>query len=149
MSWLTGERALALALAAIGLLFALEARELTYMDEFAPGAGFLPLWLGLILFALVVGFLITARKPKAEQDTLRRSERKVVAVTVGLVACVALIDWVGFASAIAAYILYLTRWVEGRRWGLSVGLAATTTLGLYLVFHLWLGVPLPMGPWGF
>lgn len=150
MSWLTGERVLALALAGLGFLFALEARELNYMDEFAPGAGFLPLWLGLILVALVIGFILTTRTPKkVDDETAPRSGRKVIAVSAGLAACVALIDWIGFAAAIAAYLLYLTRWVEGRRWVLSIALAAGTTLGLYLVFRVWLGVPLPRGPWGF
>lgn len=149
MSWLTGERVLAAAFAALGLLFALEARELKYMDEFAPGAGFLPFWLGLILLALAIGFILTTRAPKAQPETPPRSGRKVLAVSAGLVACVALIDWLGFAVAIAAYLLYLMRGVERRSWGLSVGLAAGTTLALYLVFQLWLGVPLPRGPWGF
>lgn len=149
MRWLTGERALAGAFAALGLLFALQARDLNYMDEFAPGAGFLPFWLGLILLALAIGFLLTARGPKAEEAAAPRAGRKVLAVSVGLAASVALIDWLGFAVAVSAYLLYLMRGVEGRSWGLSVGLAAGTTLGIYLVFRLWLGVPLPQGPWGF
>ena len=148
MSWLTGERILAIGFAAFGLLLALQARDLEYMGEFAPGAGFLPLWLGLILFALVIGHLVTTRKSVGERSA-SGSGRKVYAVAAGLAACVALINWLGFAAAIAAYLLYLTRWVERRSWGLSAGLAAITTLILYLVFRLWLGVPLPRGPWGF
>ena len=148
MNWLTGERILASAFAAFGLLFVLEARHLEYMGEFAPGAGFLPFWLGLILVALVIGHLVTTRKEVAER-TESSSGRKVLAVSAGLAACVALISWLGFAAAIAAYLLYLARWVERRSWALSVGLAIITTLILYLVFRLWLGVPLPRGPWGF
>jgi hypothetical protein len=148
MSWLTGERVLAMAFAVFGLLFTLKARDLDYMGEFAPGAGFLPFWLGLILFALVIGHLVATRASTG-QPSASGSGRKVFAVSAGLAACVGLINWIGFAVAIAAYLLYLARWVERRSWGLSVGLAAVTTLSLYLIFRLWLGVPLPRGPWGF
>lgn len=148
MSWLTGERILAVAFAVFGLLFTLEARNLDYMGEFAPGAGFLPLWLGLILFALVIGYLVTTRKSTGEPSE-SSSGRKVFAVSAGLAACVGLINWIGFAAAIAAYLLYLLRWVERRSWALSAGLAVGTTLSLYLIFRVWLGVPLPRGPWGF
>lgn len=149
MSWLTGERALAAVFAAIGITFALEARELNYMDEFAPGAGFLPFWLGLLLLALVIGFLLTTRAPNAADMVSHRLTRKVFAVGAGLAACVALVEFLGFVVAISAYLLYLTRWIEECRWGLSIGLAAGTTLVIHVVFRMWLSVPLPVGPWGF
>ena len=149
MSWLTGARILAMGFAAFGLLFVLEARDLEYMGEFAPGAGFLPFWLGLILFALVIAYLVSTREAAAAERPVSSPGGKVVAVSAGLGACVALISWVGFAAAIAAYLLYLIRWVERRSWGLSTGVAVITTLILYLVFRVWLGVPLPRGPWGF
>jgi hypothetical protein len=148
MRWLTGERLLATAFAVLGLIFAVKAVELKYMDEFAPGAGFLPFWLALILVALVVGFLVSTRAAK-QMETAPPVGRKVLAVSAGLVACVALIEWLGFAVAIAAYILYLLRGVERRSWASAVWLAAGTTSALYLIFKVWLAVPLPQGPWGF
>lgn len=149
MTWLTGERALAVAFAALGVLFAVNARELRYMDEFAPGAGFLPFWLGLLLVGLVIVFVFKTRAPKADKEAPLRENRKVLVVTAGLAACVALIDWLGFAVPMAAYLLYLTRGVDRRGWGSSIALSVSTTLCLYLVFRMWLGVPLPKGPWGF
>src|SRR5688500_20324329 len=118
MRLLTGERLLATAFALLGLLFAVKAVELKYMDEFAPGAGFLPFWLALILVALVVGFLVSTRSAKP-MEMAPPVGRKVLAVSAGLVACVALIEWLGFAVALAAYILYLLRSVgsEERRVG--------------------------------
>lgn len=149
MSGRSGERVLAILFGFLGLGFAVKARELTYMDEFAPGAGFLPFWLGLVLVALAVGFLFTARAPAAESYAGPVSARKVAAVAVGLGVCVAVIGWLGFAASIAAYLLYLVRGVERRGWGLSAAVALGTTAGLYVVFQVWLKVPLPRGPWGF
>lgn len=149
MNRLTGERVLGIAFAAAGLIFAFKARELNYMGEFAPGAGFLPFWLGLALAALAIGFLFTTRTPQAEQRVDSTSGRKVVAVSAGLIACVALLEWCGFAVALFAYLVYLVRGVERRGRAFSIALALGTTLALELVFGVWLGVPLPRGPWGF
>ncbi len=147
---MSGERVLAGLFGLFGLFFAVEARDLTYMDEFAPGAGFLPFWLGLLLVALVIGFLFTTRPAGPSGDGVAPVDRrKVAAVALGLVACIAAIEWLGFAVSIAAYLLYLVRAVERRGWGLSAGVAVGTTLGLYLIFQAWLKVPLPRGPWGF
>lgn len=145
-----GERILAALFGLFGLFFAVKARDLTYMTEFAPGAGFLPFWLGVLLVALVAGFLLTTRAAGPAGDgATPLDRRKVAAVSMGLVACIAVIGWLGFAASIAAYLLYLLRAVERRGWGLSAGVALGTTLGLYLVFQAWLKVPLPRGPWGF
>lgn len=157
----SGERILAAAFGLAGLLFAAKARDLTYMDEFAPGAGFLPFWLGLVLVALVAAFLLTTRAPGARgvhatggaPDTggapAPVSARKVAAVAAGLGACIVLIGWLGFAVSSALFLLFLLRGVERRRWGVSSGVALGTTAGLYLIFQTWLKVPLPRGPWGF
>lgn len=148
--WLTGERILAAAFGVMAVLFAAKAGDLKYMDEFAPGAGFLPFWLGMILAALVVVFLLSARATAAEEKAAAsRAPRKVFAVSAGLVACVALIETLGFALGIAAFVVYLVRWIERRSWVSAIGLAAGTALMLYLIFRAWLSVPLPQGPWGF
>lgn len=147
---MSGERVLAGLFGLLGLFFALGARDLSYMEDSVPGAGFLPFWLGLVLAALVVGFLLTSHraKPSGGADA-PVDRRKVGAVALGLVACIAVIGTLGFTLSIAAYLFYLVRLVERRGWGLSAGVALGTTLGLYLVFQAWLKVPLPRGPWGF
>ncbi|HEX7125118.1 MAG TPA: tripartite tricarboxylate transporter TctB family protein [Thermodesulfobacteriota bacterium] len=150
---MSGERVLAGLFGLVGLFFALEARDLSYMEESVPGAGFLPFWLGLLLVALVAGFLFTTRPAKPAGDGASgpspADRRKVAAVSLGLVACIAAIGELGFTASIAAYLLFLARAVERRGWGLSAGVALGATLGLYLIFQAWLKVPLPRGPWGF
>ena len=56
MAW--GERILAAAIGLFGLVWIVQASKLSYWGEFAPGSGFLPLWLGIALVALVVIFLV-------------------------------------------------------------------------------------------
>src|SRR5262245_18771940 len=48
-----------LGLAAVGIFVIQQARSLTYRDEFGPGPGLLPFWLGILLTALAVGLVIS------------------------------------------------------------------------------------------
>lgn len=145
-----GEQVLAAAFGLFGVVWILESRDLAYMDEFAPGAGFLPFWLGVALAALAAAVLVAGRrKAGGREGPLERGRpRKVVAISAGLFLCSALVGWLGFALPVAAYLVFLVRGVERRSWTASVGLAAGATAGLFLVFRVWLGVPLPRGPWG-
>ena len=68
---------------------------------------------------------------------------------LGLVACVAVIEWAGFVVAVGLYLLYLLRFVEREPWPTSLGVAVVVVAVLFAIFRLWLKVPLPKGPWGF
>jgi hypothetical protein len=148
-----GERLLAAAFGLLGLVWVWRSRELTYMDEFAPGAGFLPFWLGVILVGLVALYLVTARREPAARESaapaLPANPRKVTAVAAGLLACIAAIGPLGLAVPLALYLLYLVRLVERRRLPVALGVALGTTVAILVVFGVWLKVPLPRGPWGF
>jgi hypothetical protein len=145
---LRGERLLAGAFGLLGLVWVFRSRELTYMDEFAPGAGFLPFWLGVILVGLVAIYLFTARREPAARAPAA-NPGKVAAVAAGLLACIAAIGWLGLAVPVALYLLYLVGLVERRRLPVALGVALGTTAAILLVFRVWLQVPLPRGPWGF
>lgn len=129
------------------------ALGLPYMGDFAPGSGFLPLWLAAILFVLVVVFVFRRVRGGAlaelETHSVDGSGRRPALVTAGLVACVAVIDWIGFVVAITLYIAFLVRVVEGYRWRTAAMLSLGTSLTLWALFKLWLRVPLPSGPLGF
>jgi hypothetical protein len=38
------------------------------------------------------------------------------------------------------------RATDPQRWTVALGVAALTAIGSYVVFAIWLGVPLPRGP---
>ena len=131
-----------------GVLWIATALGLPYMGDYAPGSGFLPFWLGVCLLVLsavhVVSCLRTqsARMPAGHWG-------KVVAVTLGLVVCVAVIEVLGFVVAVGVYLLFLLRAVEKESWRTSFGVSAGTVVVLFGLFRMWLHVPLPKGPWGF
>lgn len=154
----TGERLVAVGFGLLGALWVWGATGLPYTDDFAPGAGFLPFWLGLLLMALAVLVLVAGRSAPASSPppaaapappAAAASARKVAPVAVGLLACIALIKPLGTAVPLAAYLFYLIRIVERRGLPLALAVALGTSLGIVVVFGRWLSVPLPRGPWGF
>lgn len=148
-----GERLLGAAFGALGVFWIFESLDLTYMGEFAPGSGFLPLWLGIALVLLAAMFLIRTHGQRPDPDSAAtfnyRFRQRTVPITLGLFACVAAIGWLGFGVAIAVYLILLIRLVEHHSWRMALAIGLGTAIGLHLVFQSWLGVPLPEGPWGF
>jgi hypothetical protein len=149
---LTGDRILALAFGLFGVVWIVEARKLAYWSDFAPGSGFLPYWLGVVIVALAVFQLVQSfRAPAAAaagEGAPRRTAR-VGLIVGGLFLCLAALPWVGFPVAIAAYLAYLVGFVERRPIGDVLLVAFGASLALWLIFKVWLRVPLPVGPWGF
>ncbi len=131
-----------------GVLWIASASGLTYMGDFAPGSGFLPLWLGAGLVALSAVHVLSCLRTQAAHMPASHG-RKVLAVALGLMVCVAVIEPLGFVVAVGAYLLFLLRVVEKETWRTSLGVTAGAVGVLFALFHVWLQVPLPKGPWGF
>ncbi len=153
-----GDRLLGAAFGALGLLWVVKSLDLDYMGDFAPGAGFLPFWLGTALAVLSVIFLVKPRKAvpddsKAEPPDAAAAPpgawRKTLSILIGLSVCVGTIGWLGFVVPVSALLLFLVKFVERRSWRAAIAVSAGTTAGLFVVFSTWLGVPFPKGPWGF
>ena len=147
MRW-RGEIVAGLLCGLFAVLWIATALGLPYMGDYAPGSGFLPLWLGVCLLVLSTIHVVSCvRSPAA--DTPAGHWRKVVAVTLGLVVCVAVIEPLGFVVAVGAYLLFLLRGVEKEPWRTSLGVTVGAIAVLFGLFRVWLHVPLPKGPWGF
>ena len=143
-----GEIVAGLVCALFAALWIATALGLPYLGDYAPGSGFLPLWLGVCLLMLSALYIVTSlRAPAAAAPA--GHWRKVVAVTLGLIVCVAVIETLGFVVAVAGYLLFLLRVVEKESWKTSLGVSAGTIAVLFGLFRVWLHVPLPKGPWGF
>ncbi|MGQ0663375.1 MAG: tripartite tricarboxylate transporter TctB family protein [Pseudomonadota bacterium] len=148
---LTGERIVGAMFGLLGLLWIVKSFELHYMDEFAPGSGFLPFWLGVAIAAFAAMFLYSTRgEPAATADpSPPGGARKVAVIALGLFVCVVAMEWLGFVVPIALYLLFLVGVVERRGVAVAAGTALGTPLALFLIFKVFLRVPLPIGPWGF
>lgn len=148
-----GERVIGLFLALFGALWIGESLRLPYASGFAPGSGFLPLWLGAILIGLACllvyrSFASVTHAP-TEEPISRRALGRIAPVVVGLALAVAAVEWIGFVVAVTVYLAFLVRVMERRPWSAAIVFSAATAAALFLIFKVWLRVPLPMGPWGF
>ena len=143
-----GEVVAGLACGLFAVLWIATALGLPYMGEYAPGSGFLPLWLGVCLLVLSTIHVASCLRAPAVAVPVGNG-RKVVAVLLGLVVCVAVIEPVGFVVAVGTYLLFLLRIVEREPWRTSIGVSVVVVAVLFGLFRLWLKVPLPKGPWGF
>jgi hypothetical protein len=146
---LTGERIFAALIGLFGVVWIAQSRHLTYWSDFAPGSGFLPIWLGVVLVALVAIQLVVSFRDPAPPAAAPSRPRHVGAIALGLVVCIALLEWLGFVGSVTLYLAFLIGWIERRRPVETLGVSLGTAIVLWLIFKAWLKVPFPEGPWGF
>jgi hypothetical protein len=136
-----GELGLALFFAAVGGLWIFRAARMPLWEGFAPDSGFLPLLYGILLSALALaaaGQILTAGDAGPTQEF-----RKPLLVLAILIATVSALPIAGFAVSVFALLFLLYAVVERLPWLSAALVSAATTAVLYLVFKVWLSVPLP------
>jgi len=137
-----------------GLFAVTQAAQLDYWSPFGPGSGFIPLWASIVLtgggILLLIQSLLKRQagvKPPAP-DRLRRflAVASVAALTAGAAV---LMDYLGFSISIFLFVLLMVGAIGKHRWHVSLTTAALTAASFYVVFAVWLQVPLPKGLMGF
>jgi hypothetical protein len=144
-----GEIGLALLFAAIGAVWVVVGADLPLWEGFAPQTGFLPLIYGAALLvlsgAIIVSLVLEGDTQSEERDPLGKPLLVLAAVAAAVIG----LNAAGFAIAIFLLMLFLFAAVERLPILASVLVSGLTTGALVLLFRGWLGVPLPVGPWGF
>src|SRR5262245_32551559 len=134
-----------LAFAAVALY---EAGKLPFGAARTPGPGFVPWWtaagLGLLAFGLV-GQAISAR-PRAGGAGDGPPIAGVGGLVAALAAYVGLLELVGYPLCTFGLVVFMLRVVTPQRWTVALGVAALAAVGSFLLFAVWLKVPLPPGP---
>jgi putative tricarboxylic transport membrane protein len=136
--------AVTLAFAAVALY---ESSKLPFGTVRSPGQGFFPWWTGAVLALLALGLLVQTLvfPSKAARENSGRIA-KVAALLVALAAYTFLLDLLGYPLCTFLLVLFMLRATDPRGWTVALGMAAIAALGSYVVFALWLKVPLPRGP---
>ena len=121
---------------------------------FGPGAGFLPLWLGVLLALLSILLIVNAfRRPVVPaMKPIFPSGRTLLrlgAVIAGLTVYILTLEVLGFLVGTGLLTAYLLGFVEREKWYTTILVAALNSAGLYLVFQVLLGVNLPANRFGF
>jgi len=127
---------------------------LPYGSARDPGPGFLPLWLGIILGAMSLGLILkTVREKQAGKiigDILAKEVRwdKVALILLALILYGYLMDFCGFLVITLFFIAFLLRFIDPQPWKSVIGWALAGSLGVYIIFEVWLKLRLPKGFWG-
>ena len=137
--------------AAVALVFgvtaAYESTKLPFGTIHSPGPGFFPWWTSILIVFLALVLLVqllTSRLATAQEGFGRIT--KVVALLIVLAGYTFLLDPLGYPLCTFLLVLFMLRVTDPQPWMIAVGVAAMTAVGSYVVFAIWLSVPLPRGP---
>jgi putative tricarboxylic transport membrane protein len=147
----SAEAAAALVVLAIGIGVAAVARTLPYWHEYAPGPGFFPLWLGVLLAAvalleLVVLFRSREDRPAAPAVPMTGRSWALAILTV---VAAQIVPFVGLILATVIFVAAASWTLEPTRKLTNALSTILIPFAVWLIFVAWLGVPLPKGPLGF
>ena len=131
-----------------GATAAYESTKLPFGTIHSPGPGFFPWWTSILIVLLALVLLVqvlTSRSAAAAAEGFGRIA-KVVALLIVLAAYTFLLDLVGYPLCTFFLVLFMLRVTDPQPWAIAVGVAGITAVGSYIVFAMWLSVPLPRGP---
>jgi hypothetical protein len=135
-----------LVLTGLGAWVNRQGRLLSYRDEFGPGPGFLPYWLGVVLAVLALFLIISAVRGRLRSADSRTS-RALLAVA-GMAVIVAAMELLGFFTSFALLTFFLVYGIERRPLARAITAAAALALAFFILFRILLPIPLPAGAWG-
>ena len=135
---------LALALVAVH-----ESSKLPAGTVHAPGPGFFPWWTSLALLVLAGVLLIQTLVSRAAPETgqARGGVVRVAALLAVLGAYAVGLEPAGYPLCTFLLVLFMLRVIAVYRCPIALALAVGVAGGSYVVFALWLRVPLPPGQW--
>jgi drug/metabolite transporter (DMT)-like permease len=141
------QRRAALVFFVVAAAAAVKAFDIGFGSFGAPGPGFFPFWLAVLMAAVAAGYYAVNRGDDGEAPRARAKgwyKRPAVAVAVMLLYVQAL-EYLGFATATFFLFAAWLRGVEGERWRLVGLVAVIGTAAMYVLFAVLLHLAVPRG----
>ncbi len=132
----------------VGAYLVYKAGDYAYLVEFAPGPGFLPFWLGIILMVLAGSQLASAiLKTEEEKSVTESPSRRVRTLLLfcGLGLGNLLIRYLGFVVLVSLVAFSLMMFMDRKRWRLNIIVTICTGIVLHFIFRELFELSLPMG----
>jgi putative tricarboxylic transport membrane protein len=135
------------ALLAFGAVAIHEAAQLPFGIVRNPGPGFFPWWTSVIVEGLAVILLAQVLFRPAPAGVAEPGGRlaKVAGLLAVLAAYVFFLEPLGYLFSTFLLLLFMLRVTDPQRWVVALSLSAIAAVGSYVVFAVWLSVPLPRG----
>ena len=143
-----GDAVFSLLLIIIGAFVIYGSLELGIWDGRTLRAGFLPMVSGAALVGLSLACLAESLGSRARRSRDIRFAKPALVLAILLIAIVAL-PMVGASSSIFLMMMAIFIFIERIAFLQSAMVAGMVATALHLIFTVWLGVPVPVGPFGF
>lgn len=147
----SGESPFAAGLLAVGAYWVFAALQLGVWDDGDPQSGLMPLLYGSALVAFALAALLGSFRDDAiaEDDSAAGEPVAKPLIVLGVLVLTLIgLRFVGVALSLFVMLSAVFVFVERLPVRQSLMVALAVTVALVLVFRVWLGVPLPAGPWG-
>jgi len=137
---------------AIGVWMLLDAIKFPYFVEGVPGPGFLPLWIALGI--IVSGVVLTAKgiwprlaMPDAEGVVWPQAAGwwRVGLMLGAMAVSLVVLEKLGFMVTTTLFMAAVVFGLGVRSWWVLASVPLVSAVVLYVIFAVWLRVPLPKG----
>ncbi len=139
-----------LVFAGLGIYMGLVSLRFPYLLDAVPGPGFLPRWIALGLIACGLVLTVNALRPRvASAEPIAWPDaggwRRVGLMFGALAVALVLLVKLGFLVTTTLFMAVVIFGLGVRSWVMLTTVPLLAATGLYLVFAVWLRVPLPRG----
>jgi hypothetical protein len=120
---------------------------LAYGNYHRPGPAFLPFWTGVLIGLMSLGLLVKSiwLDGGPGKKFFQGSFRKPLFVLLALIAYGLLLVILGYFICNFLFMTFMILLMEKKKWYVALGSGLITALAFYVVFSVWLQVPLPRG----
>ncbi len=134
----------------IAIFVCVQALSINIGNMHSPGPGFLPFWsavaLGMFSISLLIKSVLQSKIQERISSLWKGMEwHRVILVLASLFVYTILLPRLGYLITTSALLALLFGIMKRQRLWIQVVIAIITALLSYLVFYIWLGVPLPKG----
>ncbi len=127
----------------IGVFYVLSSRSLTLGTFSAPGEGFIPIIIGMLMI-IFSSILLFRRETSVERSSAGRDvTARVIKIAGTILAYVFLIALIGFKLSTFLVLLVSVRIFGGDNWKGNIIFSLITTVFSVILFQVWLQLPLP------
>lgn len=134
-----------------GIVIFIQSLSLDYHSKLGPGPGLLPRWLSGALVLLTLQYIIISiKKERITFEKIlpkRKGARKILLILSSMAGFILIIPYTGFI--IAGTLLLSVLLIDAYKWYHNLLISIGTSVILFLVFGIFLGVPLPVNYLGF
>ncbi len=132
-----------------GGFIAWQATKLSLGSLHAPGPGFFPFYLSLILILTALAIFVQGLKEKPVEAEAAPRKKRVAAILAAIFLYPFLLEPVGYIITTFFLMLLCIRLMLKKAWWFAPLLAGVISLFSYVIFKVWLQLLLPAGWLGF